>query len=223
MKLFSINEQNEVVINFPWIKLIPEFDALFNYREGKANVRRVNKDTLGKKLLAYVYFMEDFTSPIITWEEDEKKAEALRYTNLTTSDIDDKVEKALETYATLQYKVCRPLKTYKAVLKSLDAMDQYFETINLNERDKQGKLLYTPNQLTTNITTINKAYEELAKLEKSIEETISQQKTIRGTASLGDREMKQVKGTTKVWEEKGNPNGDRVKWANLTTKTDEDD
>lgn len=186
MKLFTIDENNEVKLNVPWIGLIPEFKELFRAADKKVRYDRVTK---GKKVLAYVYFMLDFTSPLRDWNKEEKHLEALRYTDLTDEDVKDpKVKAALKVYEELQLKACRPLKSHRAALKALDAMDTYLENVDFDARDKQGKLLYTPNQATANIGTLNKAYDELAKLAKRVEMELEQNAGVRGQAELGDKE-----------------------------------
>jgi hypothetical protein len=220
MKLFEIEEStNDVKVNAPWIKLIPEFKALFDGR--LKSKTPMDRDLIGIKRLTYIYFMLDFTSPIADWEEDKKHTEALTYTGLSNEEVkSDIVQLAMSKYECLQYEMCRPLKTYRAALRGLEAMDTYLETVDFTQTDKQGKLLYTPNQFTTNMSTINKAYDELNKLRKKIEEELSQTTSIRGSATMGDREMKVFgkldKQPVKTEWEETNPEGEGdVKWAEL--------
>jgi len=191
MKLFIIDENNAVKVNSPWVKLIPEFARLF-YAAGKNRIiTPLDRNDYARRQLAYIYFMLDFSSPIFQWEESKRKEESLRYTNLKASDVDrESVQQAMVKYEELQYEASRSLKSYKAVLKGLDAMDEYLDSVNFKQTDKQGKLLYTPNQFTANISSVNKAYDELAKLKRKIEEELSQGSSIRGSATMGDRELK---------------------------------
>lgn len=203
MKLFTMDElTGDVKVNVPWIKLLPEFNNLFDKRM-KNKKSSYESDILGVKRLTYIYFMMDFSSPIADWEQDKKHTEALNYTGLTDTDIDvDCVRLALSKYEELQYNACRPLKTYRAALRGLEAMDSYLEEVDFTKTDKQGKLLYTPNQFTTNMSTINKAYDELAKLRKRIDEELSNSTSIRGSATMGDKEMKFGK-VDNTWTEGG--------------------
>lgn len=219
MKLFTVDENNEVKLNVPWIGLIPEFKELFRAADKKIRYDRVTK---GKKVLAYVYFMLDFTSPLRDWNKDEKHLEALRYTDLTPEDVKDpKVQAALKIYEELQLKACRPLKTFKALHQTADAMDEYFSSINFNEVDKQGKLKYTPNQAVDNAAKMNKFYDELAKLAKRIEIELEQNTGIRGQAELGDKE-KMAAGDTSSAQTEGDWNEDSpdastsINWVDMT-------
>ena len=196
------------MVNKPWLSLIPEFQDLFRLNGGKVSYERSN----GKKYIAYIYFMLDFSSPLREWEEEKRKAEALRYTNLTEQDIKQpRVKAALEYYEMLQTSVCRALRSYKAAQKGLDKMDEYFENIDFTQTDKQGKLLYTPNQYIDNIAKTNKAYDELEKLAKRVDTELTQSTGIRGQAELGERELMRSRGVAEAGEQDWNestPNAD---------------
>lgn len=201
MKLFEVNEFGEAVVNKPWLSLIPEFQNLFRLAGGKVSYERSD----GKKYIAYIYFMLDFSSPLREWEEDKRRSEALRYTGLTEADLKQpKVKAAIDYYEMLQTSICRALRSYKAAQKGLDKMDEYFEHIDFTQVDKQGKLLYTPNQYIDNIAKTNKAYDELEKLAKRVDTELTQSSGIRGTAELGERELRRSRGIADEGEESWN-------------------
>lgn len=207
MKLFLIDENNEVVVNQPWIKLIPEFKAVFSYFRSKSKSTSQSYSK-ANKVLAYIYFMADFSSPLKTWNEEDKKKEALRYTSLTEEDLKPKVvQDALAYYKFMLIECCRPYKTYQAALKAMESMDNYLETVNFDDKDKQGKLLYTPNQLVDNLAKTNKAYDEIYKLEKRVETELEQNTGIRGKATMSDREIKFANTKAGIedtsWDESG--------------------
>lgn len=207
MKLFVI-EDNEVEINAPWIKLIPEFSRLFAVKGKKL---AFNRNTYAKKQLAYIYFMLDFSSPLKNWNVDDKKKEALRYTSLTEEDVKGEAfVEAYSYYERFQFECCRPLKTYNAGLKAMEAMDSYLETVNFDSRDKMGKLLYTPNQLVDNLSKVNKAYDELAKLEKRVETELAQNTGIRGKSFMSEREVKFGNNKTMRSEEEWDETGTNI-------------
>lgn len=192
MGLFIIEEEtNEVKMNLPWIRLIPEFKNIFTLKYTHKNLIKWDKDTLARKKLTYIYFMQDYSSPLFTWEELARRKESLTYTGLSEEDVDNEtMQLALIKYELLQYEMCRALKTYRASLRGLDAMDAYLETVDFNKTDKQGRQLYTPNQFSGNLVLVNKSYDELAKLKKKIDEEMSNTSSIRGSATMGDREQK---------------------------------
>lgn len=198
MKLFEIDENREVLLNKEWILMIPEFQALFKRDKGSEGDYRGSKKLRTIRELTYIYFVEDFSSPLRDWEPEEKIKEALYYADLKTEDIDDKVKEAQKKYAEIMLKSSRSLRTLKAVYKGMDAMDTYFEGIDFSKIDKQGKLLNDPSAFGTNITKLNKVYDELRNFEKRVEDDLKQAVSgIRGpNSTLGDNE-----GKKKAWSE----------------------
>mgnify|MGYP000271209343 CR=1 FL=1 len=203
MNIFKV-EEGEVILDVEWIQMVAQFDALFD--GNKSRRTKYGKKSLGRKLLAYVYFMEDFSSPIHDFDEEERHKEALLYTELEHKHVanDEHVKEARKVYESIQLKSCRTLKTYKAALKGMTAMDAYLETINFKDVDKQGKLKYTPNQFITTIQNTNKAHDELEKLRKRTEADMKKNSGVRGNAILSDLE-KESKMTKKSeeWDEGG--------------------
>jgi hypothetical protein len=201
MKLL-IMENNEVVVNEPWIKIVPELAELFRSRAG-GKVKRHKEDAV--KYLTYIYFMTDFASPIRDYEADEKNAEAIRFAGITVEEAKlEAVQTALKAYKELQEKACRPLRSHRAALKGLDAMDKYFETVDFDAVDKQGKLLTTTKSYVETVALIKKAYDNLSDLEKQIEADLTKQAVVRGNHTLGDKELrytKQEEPGTKTWDE----------------------
>ena len=203
MKLFEVNELGEAIVNKPWISLIPEFQNLFRNSQNSVKYNLPK----GRAYLAYIYFVCDFSSPLREWEETKRKAEAARYASLTPEDLKvPKLQAAVDYYQVLQQEACRALRSYKAAQKGLDKMDEYFETIDFTKVDKQGKLMYTPNQYIDNIAKTNKAYDELEKLAKRVDIELTQSTGIRGTAELGERELQRSRGGQESSETEWNEN-----------------
>lgn len=204
MKLFTVDENNEVVVNAPWIKLIPEFKNV--YSQAKVMKKGGNYQVYANKQMAFIYFMLDFSSPLKTWNEEDKQKEALRYCSLTEADVrTETMKKALAYYEFLQIEACRPIKTYRALQLTADAMDEYFASINFKEVDKQGKLKYTPNQAVDNAAKMNKFYDEMHKLSIRISTELEQNTGIRGKSTMGDKEIayanEKLKGLQDKWDE----------------------
>ena len=196
----------------PWIKLIPQFKALFDTNKAIA----YDRQTYARKLLAFIYFYRDFSSPLRDWEDDKRKEESLKFVELTKADISTpKMKTAIEYYKMLQYESCRQLKTYEAVSKGLDAMDTYLNQVDFTKTDKQGKLLYTPNQYVANMALINKAYEERRKLAESINHDLTQTTGIRGKAVMGDSEMKSDSTHEPAWDENVITPDGKTQWTEI--------
>lgn len=198
MRLFELDENKEVLLNKPWINVIPEFKALLTRDKGSKGDYRGEKKLRAIKEFTYIYFFIDFSSPIRDWEDEERKKEALYYAQLEAGDIDDLVLTAQDKYFQLQLEASRPLRTLKALYKGLHAMDSYFEDIDFTKTDKQGKLLNSPTDFVNNAAKLNKMYDEIRNFEKRVEDDLKNSASgIRGpNSTLGDNE-----GQKKDWSE----------------------
>jgi hypothetical protein len=200
MNLFTITESFDVELNKEWIVLIPEFNAILKADKGSVGDSEGRKKLKARKQLAYVYFMVDFRSPIYGYEFVEKQREALRYTGLKASDVEiTLVQEAKQAYEKMQKEQARSLRTLEAAQKGMNALDDYMSDIDFTAIDKMGKLLNSPKEFVDNLKNLNKAYDELAKFEKRVYEDLKENSTIRGNATLGDRER--AKTETSTWEE----------------------
>lgn len=191
MRLFEISDDKQIALNKEWIFLIPEFKALFTRDKGSEGDYRGQYKKQATRELTFVYFMCDFNSPIRDWKPEEKKKEALYYADLDA--VDTLVYEAMAKYEQLMLGVSRSLRTLKSVYKGMDEMDRYFETVKFDHKDKQGKLLNTPQDFIKNTSLLNKMYDEVRSFEKRIEADMAEAgNSIRGNATLGDREAQKA-------------------------------
>jgi len=211
MKLLEVTVDGEAIVNKPWISLIPELQNLF--RDSQNKIKYSNPK--GRKYLSYMYLVLDFSSPLREWKEADRLQEAQRIADLTEEDIKSpKLKAAMEYYSKLLYHSCRAYKSYQAAKIGLDKMDEYFTTIDFAKTDKQGKLLYTPNQYIDNIAKTNKAYDELSKLATRIETEMTNSSGIRGLAEMGDKELQRSKGQS------FESDGTSAEWSEDSTDAD---
>jgi hypothetical protein len=198
MKLFTITENFEVELNKEWIYLIPEFAALMrrDKRGGTKGDARGDKKLRARKEFKFIYFDLDFSSPIRDYPDYERRQEALKYAELIEKDLDDLVMEAHACYNNLMLNATRSLKTLRAVKKSLDALDNYFEDLDFTKVDKKGELLHNPNSYLVNLERLDKAYTSVEKFEKRVIDELKNTGSIRGTATLGEME-----GKRKDWSE----------------------
>lgn len=203
MRLFELDDYSEVKINKPWIVMIPEFKVLWD--RDKASKSKVT-DGHGVRIKAkamkeftFIYFFVDFSSPIRDWEEGERRREALYYAKLEDKDVDDKLMIAVEKYRQLMLEGARSLRTYRALLKTQDSFDAYFENLDLTETSKRtGELLNTPDKVAATVARMAEMHKTIKNFAVLVEEELTQaQSTIRGVAEMGDQEGK----GKKIWDE----------------------
>jgi len=155
--------------------------------------------------------MLNFKSPIREWDEGERHEEAMRYADVEEKDVATPlVRAAYDHYELLQFKAARSLKTLAAAEKAMTALDDYLNNLDFKQVDKLNRLLHSPKDVVANMSQLNKAYDELDKFKKRVSEELKESSTIRGQASLGDKEGKA--DLAKVWEEAGpkQKDGDRL-------------
>lgn len=207
MRLFEIDENFNVKPNKVWIGMIPEFKILlFRDKSNNGTGPSTTPDTAGRhtkarKEFAFIYFNVDFGSPIRDWEPKERRKEALKYANLKEEDIDEKINIACKKYEELQLASSRSLRTYRSMMKGVDALDTHFESINFDAIDKQGKQLHSPDGFVNNVGKMNKVYDELRIFEKRVEDDLKNTDSgIRGNAMLGDLEGQRT-NVNSTWSE----------------------
>ena len=187
----------EVKINKVWLYTIPEFKRLLTRDKGSPGDAKGEFKKKATKEFTFIYYYSSFMSLLRTYKEDEKMRESLAYSGLVPSDIDKDVKMAIAKFEEMQLAMSRPYRSYKAVLKGLDALDQYYEDIDFTLKDKMGKLLNDPSAVTKNIKSLDEAYTALKNLEIRVEEDLTNGNTgIRGKNELGLNE-----GKVREWSE----------------------
>lgn len=183
--------------------MIPAFVAVLKADKGSTGDSEGRKKAKSKKLLAYIYFMVDFKSPIENWEFGKRHLESLRYTDLKEADVSTKImQEAIKEYTRIQLESARSLRSLTAARKGVDAVDAYFENLDFTLTDKVGRLVHNPKDVPDNIAKMNKMYDELKKFEKRVHEDLKESDAIRGQATLGDKENRRgMAGVSATWSE----------------------
>lgn len=225
MELFELDPNDYTVrLNRAWLWMIPEFADILKRDKGSPGDKGGPRKLWSRKRFAYIYFFADFKSPIYSWEENERREEAMRYTGLDKNDIAEPyVVAAMKMYRELQRKAARSLRTLDAVHKGLSQLNKYFEDIDFTKVDKQGKVLYSAKEYVNNIKELDKAYDALAAFEKRVMAELTKAGGIRGSATKGDRENNtesSAANPNKHWEEGGDPEDSSPQWLALSTGTD---
>jgi hypothetical protein len=196
MKRLFVMVNNEIDLNKEWLHLIPEFSLILHRVwkcEGDADGR---KKLMQHRIFGYIYLTTDFASPHFTWTKEARHNEALKAMQLKEGDIQEqKVQDAIKKYEEMQHESVPALKALRGLYAAMDKMNEFLETINFNEADKQGKPKYTPNSITMYAKNINAAYDAINTMERRVMESLKQEggNTIRGTATLGAKEGKRKK------------------------------
>jgi len=151
-----ITVSKNVVIPSAYALAIPEFESLSTPELGA------------------VYFYADHDSPYAVYDKGErlKKIEKdlkIKYT--------PKLRKAIDKYNNL----CETsaIKLLKAARTSIQKLEKYFETINLDILDDNGKPIYSAKDLIANLSNMGKVVNGLEELEELVKRQ-QQKQTNRG-------------------------------------------
>lgn len=179
-KFFSYNQQtHQVELNMPEILLIKEFQVLSN--EDKS----AQKDLLFKQI-TYIQLALAWDSPYAQYSEEERHIEALRDSGLTEKEFDHpSFRAACRKYRDLQDSN-KSIRMLNAARTATDQFVDYFENVvDLNERDQNGKPIFTAEKVMKEMTLLNKVHQELVDLENRVKKEMAEQSQIRAGAIEG--------------------------------------
>lgn len=177
MNVFTYdNANNRLEINEPELFLIKEFKALSDRDKTK------NKTKLWKEL-TYIYLAIDWKSLYNQYSEQERHQEALSDSGITEEEFNDPVfREACRKYKALQDSN-KSIKMLRAAMNAADQFIDYFtDIVDLNERDINGKPIFTAEKVMKEVGMLNKVHEELITLENRVKKELAEKSTLRAGA-----------------------------------------
>lgn len=180
MNIFNYDALNkQLELNTPEILLIKEFKALLD-RDKTKNKTKVTRE------LTYIYLAIDWKSPYNQYTELERHEEALSDSELTESEFNDPVfREACRKYRNIQDS-SKSVKLLNAARNAADQFIDYFETIvDLNERDQNGKPVFSAEKVMKEMAQISKVHEQLVQLELQVKQELEIQSGTRANVDEG--------------------------------------
>ena len=173
------NVNNRLELNEPEILLIREFKALYDRDKSK------NKARLWKEL-TYIYLAIDWKSLYSQYSEQERHTEALSDSGITETEFNDPIfREACRKYKSLQ-ESNKSIKLLRAARMAADQFVEYFETIiDLNERDQNGKPVFSAEKVMKERGQLSKVHEQLTILEAQVKQEMEIQSDTRAGVSEG--------------------------------------
>lgn len=165
MNVFSYDNLNkQLEINEPEILLIREFKSLLD-RDKSKHKNRATKE------LTYIYLALDWKSPYNQYSELERHEEALNDSGITEEEFNDPIfREACRKYRRLQDSN-KSVQLLNAARLAADQFVQYFETIiDLNERDQNGKPVFSAEKVMKEMAQLSKVHEQLKILEAQVKQ-----------------------------------------------------
>lgn len=168
MKFFLFdNAENSVVINEPEILLIREFAELWKNDRNKTKQDKTGiKKTRAYREFTYIWLMCEWNSPYSDYTERERHEEALKDAGLTEQEWNDPLFRAAcRKYRELQ-EASRSLKLIKAAQGVVDKITDYFNTLDIQERDPiTGKPIFKTKDVMAELSNVSDVVEQLKTLE----------------------------------------------------------
>jgi hypothetical protein len=179
MKLFDL--KNSRVIISPEALVIPEFERLWRRDDSEKKERAL-------KELSYVYFTCDYKSPYLTSMGKDRVRLVVGKDFMKDSKYrpDAAMEEAIEKYKDLQ--VTPSMRLLEASVTTIHNLTNYLEHVDLQERDKNGKPIYKPADVTNSLKSIGGIVESLNKVKEQVEREQTSKGTLRGQRQKGNRE-----------------------------------
>lgn len=176
MNVFSYDSLNkQLEINEPEIFLVREFKALVDRNKERAF-----------KELTYIFLALDYKSIYSQYTEYERHEEALSDSGITEEMFNDPLfREACRKYRSLQDSN-KSIKLLNAARNAADQFVDYFETIiDLNERDQNGKPVFSAEKVMKEMAQLSKVHEQLVALEAQVKQELEVQSETRARVDEG--------------------------------------
>jgi hypothetical protein len=138
------------------------------------------------KELTYIFLALDYKSIYSQYTEYERHEEALSDSGITEEMFNDPLfREACRKYRSLQDSN-KSIKLLNAARNAADQFVDYFETIiDLNERDQNGKPVFSAEKVMKEMAQLSKVHEQLVALEAQVKQELEVQAGTRANVDEG--------------------------------------
>lgn len=183
MKVFNF-ENRELQLNKDELLLVREFADLWEVQRNKMpGDTRGGERRLAFQEFTYIYLMYDWDSPYKTFSDSERHNEAVYDASLSEKQLeDDKFKRACKKYQDMQE--THMSRLLKSAYRTVDELRLFYELVNLQERDGDGRPIFNAKQILDSLGGLGKVITSIEQLE----EVVRKQKEATGKALRGDVE-----------------------------------
>ena len=183
LTLFTIVDFEPILS--PEALLIEEFKVLhsleYNKQEGDSQGRERKRAI---QECRFLYHFCDFRSEYSEFEDDEKKEESRVAAGFNEDfEISNELQACIDVFIKLS--VTRMLKTLDVAELTLDKLRKHFESIDFNERDKNGALVHKPKEVMASIADLGSVHKKIKELRKLVKEEMKETTTLKGDHEPG--------------------------------------
>lgn len=182
--ILVINEDDSLATPSPFCTTIEPFRSIIRRDRGSEGDSQGRKKLFAAKEFAYIYGMVDYRSPYSSYNK-EKRADVLKnkiFGEDSDWEPDELIEQAMIDYEEMYHSELVIL--LKSTRTALHNMSSFFDTLNLNDTDDNGKLVHNPNTVLTSMSKIGDIAKQLDSLEELIAKQQTGQSKIRGDIKL---------------------------------------
>lgn len=183
MKIF-IFENQKLTLNKEEILLVKEFAELWDTNRNKieGDLRGYEKKRAFREF-SFIYLMYDWESPYKNFSEIERRNTAIDDSSLTDKQLlDEKFLAACRKYVEMQD--THMMKLLKSAYRAIDEVRLFYETVDLQERDADGKPIFNAKQLLDSLGGLGKTIQSV----ETLEEVVKKQKEANTKVLRGDVE-----------------------------------
>lgn len=180
---YFIFEQNKLSLDKESILLIKEFATLWESTRNKTT-----GDSKGEQRkrayreFTYMFLMYDWESPYKAFSTKDRHETSLDDSSLTVDEYNDKDFKlACVKYQKIQE--TRMLKLLQGMYKTIDELTLFLSTVDLQERDIDGKPIFNAKQISDTLAGVGKTVTSL----DTVEAIVRKEKEGEGSKLRGDR------------------------------------
>lgn len=180
---YFLFDNNKLTLNKEAILLIKEFAVLWEVSRNK-----IEGDAQGHlrkrafREFTYMYLMYDWESPYKNFSDKDRHETSLDDSGLTNKQYNDELFKeACNKYVKIQD--TRMLKLLQSMYKTIDELTLFLATVDLQERDIDGKPIFNAKQISDTIAGVGKTVTSL----ESVEAIVRKQKDGDKEKIRGDR------------------------------------
>jgi len=174
MNVFQIGDKGLLEISAEAYTLLP-FKKIWNKKNKK----------LAEKELAFVYYFTDYNSDFSDiLNESEKIDEIKKSVGLEDRwEMSVNVKNAIEFYKKRQRTASMDL--LDSALEFSQKLKDFYKSIDLDERDKNGKLVHNIPQLQSSMNQLSDQTEVIRKLKETITKELQEASRVRGGEEVG--------------------------------------
>lgn len=132
----------------------------------------------------YIYFVTKYNSPYSSYS-DSVREDKCRKDFLGKLDVTPEIKMAIRKYNEFQETV--NIRLLQAARSGCEKLIEFCNSVDLNEKDRQGKLVHKVNDLATTLQKVAGIRQSIDQLEESVRRDVLQGKT-KGGKYISQRE-----------------------------------